>query len=300
MTRTRLRRGLAALALIATLTLGSAACGKNSSTGMPGMDHGSAMPSSPSMGGMPGMDADEMPAGDGLAATMSGLTFAPATRSVPAGKPQPFAFQIRGGDGKPVMNFANDQTKLMHFYLIRSDLTGFQHLHPEMAADGTWTATPAALKPGTYRAYAAFIANDKSGKQTPLVLSDTVTVPGQAADAQLPPPATSTQVDGYTLTLGGDGLMANMSHIMTVTVSRDGNPVTDLQPYLATYAHLTAFHSGDLAFAHLHPHGTPGGDHGGPALTFTAMLPRPGNWRLFLQFQTAGVLHTAALTVNVG
>ena len=151
MTRTRLRRGLAALALIATLTLGSAACGKNSSTGMPGMDHGSAMPSSPSMGGMPGMDADEMPAGDGLAATMSGLTFAPATRSVPAGKPQPFAFQIRGGDGKPVMNFANDQTKLMHFYLIRSDLTGFQHLHPEMAADGTWTATPAALKPGTYR-----------------------------------------------------------------------------------------------------------------------------------------------------
>src|SRR5947207_345718 len=199
MTRTRLRRGLAALALIATLTLGSAACGKNSSTGMPGMDHGSAMPSSPSMGGMPGMDADEMP-----------------------------------------------------------------------------------------------------GKQTPLVLSDTVTVPGQAADAQLPPPATSTQVDGYTLTLGGDGLTANMSHIMTVTVSRDGNPVTDLQPYLATYAHLTAFHSGDLAFAHLHPHGTPGGDHGGPALTFTAMLPRPGNWRLFLQFQTAGVLHTAALTVNVG
>jgi hypothetical protein len=30
------------------------------------------------------------------------------------------------------------------------------------------------------------------------------------------------------------------------------------------------------------------------------MLPRAGNWRLFLQFQTGGVLHTAALTLNVG
>ncbi|HZE01023.1 MAG TPA: hypothetical protein VE155_04575 [Pseudonocardiaceae bacterium] len=30
-------------------------------------------------------------------------------------------------------------------------------------------------------------------------------------------------------------------------------PVTDLQPYLDTYAHLTAFHGGDLAFADLHP-----------------------------------------------
>jgi hypothetical protein len=29
------------------------------------------------------------------------------------------------------------------------------------------------------------------------------------------------------------------------------------------------------------------------------MLPKPGNWRLFLQFQTGGVLHTAAVTIAV-
>jgi hypothetical protein len=29
------------------------------------------------------------------------------------------------------------------------------------------------------------------------------------------------------------------------------------------------------------------------------MLPKSGNWRLFLQFQTAGVLHTAAVTLPV-
>ena len=42
------------------------------------------------------------------------------------------------------------------------------------------------------------------------------------------------------------------------------------------------------------------GDHGGPDLSFEAMLPKSGNWRLFLQFQTAGAVHTAAVTLPVG
>ena len=41
------------------------------------------------------------------------------------------------------------------------------------------------------------------------------------------------------------------------------------------------------------------GDHGGPTLSFEAMLSQAGNWRLFLQFQTGGVLHTAEITLSV-
>ncbi|MFF7415506.1 hypothetical protein [Streptomyces lydicus] len=91
-----------------------------------------------------------------------------------------------------------------------------------------------------------------------------------------------------------------MAHPLTVTISKDGKPVTGLQPYLDPYAHLTAFHEGDLAFAHLHPETKVEGDQGGPTLPFHAELSKSGNWRLFLQFQTAGTLHTAALTLNVG
>jgi hypothetical protein len=36
--------------------------------------------------------------------------------------------------------------------------------------------------------------------------------------------------------------MANMRHELTINVTKDGRPVTDLQPYLSTHAHLTAFH----------------------------------------------------------
>ncbi len=281
------------------VTLSAAACDTGSHhSGMPSTEHGSMAPASPGDTGMPGMG--DMPAGDGLAASASGFTFAPARVSLAAGKPESFSFQIRGSNGRPDTAFVDDQTKLMHFYLIRSDLTGFQHLHPTMAGDGTWTVPVAALQPGSYRAYAAFITRyTAAGKQIPLILSEALTVPGTASPAPLPAPATTTKVDGYTVRVGGQ-LMVGMTRTLTVTISRNGTPVTDLQPYLATYAHLTAFHDGDLAFAHLHPQGSVNGDHGGPSLTFEAMLPKAGNWRLFLQFQTGGSLHTAAITLTVG
>lgn len=167
-----------------------------------------------------------------------------------------------------------------------------------MAAGGTWTADLAGLAPGYWRLFASFTPNSGPGKGEDFVLSRTVTVPGTAAKA-LPAAATTTEVDGYTVTVEGE-LMAGMAHPLTVRVDKGGRPVTDLQPYLDTYAHLTAFHEGDLAFAHLHPTTKVNGDHGRPELPFHAQLPACGNWRLYLRFQTGGRLHTAALTLHVG
>ncbi|QUQ67561.1 hypothetical protein [Kutzneria sp. CA-103260] len=268
-----------ALAAVAAVGLLAAACG-SAPASMP-----MSPTTSPSSMSMPGMAM-----GDGLAAESGGYTFSPASTTVSG----PFTFRILGPDGKAVTEFEPEQTKLMHFYLVRSDLTGFQHVHPTMAADGTWTAPLTAAQPGDYRVYAQFVV-----KGTDEVLSQAVTVPGAATTSALAAPSATTEVDGYTLTLSGEKPMAGMSHQLTVSVARDGLPVSDLQPYLDTYAHVSAFHAGDLAFAHLHPQGEVSGDHGGPQLTFEAMLPKPGNWRLYIQFQTAGVLHTAAMTVAV-
>ena len=303
------RRRAAAVALAASaLALTLTACGSSTGTGsaMPGMSGmaDSATPSATAsvpasaMPTMSGMDA--MPSGDGLSATSGGYTFTSnANATAPsADKASGYRFTITGPDGKPVTGFAVDQTKELHFYAIRSDLTGFQHVHPTMAADGTWTAPLAALTAGTWRLFATFTPDSGSGKGTDFVLSRTVTVAGTSTDTALPKAATSTTVDGYTVTLSGE-LMAGMAHALTVTITKGGKPVTDLQPYLGTYAHLTAFHEGDSAFAHLHPTTAVTGDHGGPALSFHAELAKAGNWRLFLQFQTAGTLHTAAVTVHV-
>ncbi|MFF3919591.1 hypothetical protein ACFYZB_40455 [Streptomyces sp. NPDC001852] len=300
------RRALAAAATTAALTLALAACGSGSSSGkghdsgMAGMDH-SAMPSPSSpagdMASMPGMDPAST--GNGLAAAEDGYRMTSTAATLPAGRATEYRFTITGPDGKPVTAFAVDQTKRMHFYAIRSDLTGFQHLHPTMAADGTWTAPSAALRPGAWRLYASFTPASGAGRGKNFVLSRTVKVPGRAMTSALPKPAGTATVDGYTVTVQGDP-MAGMAHQLTATVTKGGKPVTDLQPYLDTYAHLTAFHQGDLAFAHLHPETMADGGHGGPTLTFHAEFARSGNWRLFLQFQTGGRLHTASLTLHVG
>ena len=284
------------LALAACSSTTPSTAGAGSASSVPG----SASPAA--MAGMPGMSGMDEPmyTGDGLAATSSGFTLAPVsdTTSVASGQAVSLTFRITDSAGKALTSYQDDQTKLMHFYAVRSDLSGFQHVHPTMAADGTWTAKLAAMAPGTYRMYTSFITNNSSGTATALVLSKQFTVAGMATAVTLPAASSTTQVDGYTVTLSGE-LMAGMEHTLKATVTKDGAPVTYLEPYLDTYAHLTAFHAGDLAFAHLHPQGAVNGDHGGPTLTFDAQMAKSGDYRLFLQFQTGGVLHTAAITVHV-
>lgn len=258
-----------------------------------------AMGTMPGMTGMAGMSGP-MPTGDGLAGSISGLAFtlAASATTLPADQPVTLHFKVTDSAGMPVTSFVEDQTKLMHLYVVRSDLTGYQHVHPVMATDGTWNVGLSSLQAGSYRAYAAFTATPPGRAPAAVVLSEPFTVVGAAASATLPAAARSTKVDGYTVTMTGV-LTAGKASPLTATVARNGIPVSDLQPYLGTYGHLTALHEGDLAFAHLHPQGKVAGDLGGPTLEFDALLPEPGNYRMFLQFQTGGVVHTAAITLDV-
>ncbi|MGW5355704.1 hypothetical protein ACWERV_34960 [Streptomyces sp. NPDC004031] len=286
---------VAALAVV--LGVGLAACGSGAGGGssVPGTHH-HAMPSASMPAGMPGMDGTA-DSGGGLSDASGGYRMTSATAEGMPGMAMPYRFTITGPEGRAVTSFAVEQTKRLHFYAIRSDLTGFQHLHPAMAADGTWTAALPALAPGAWRLFATFTPS--AGEQG-LVLSRTLTVPGAAHATPLPRPAASAEADGYTVSVRAD-LTAGKAGPLTVAVARSGAPVTDLEPYLGTYAHLTAFHAGDQALAHLHPESAvpAGGGKGGPELAFHAELPEPGEWRLFLQFRAGGALHTAALTLHV-
>lgn len=290
------RTTVAAAAVAAGLTV-LTACGTTSAGGtMPGMDMNSpvgSMPSHPTMNTMSsGTQMGTMPMahGNGLSASEDGYTLVLTSEPRP-GTPTPVTFMITK-DGKPVTDFDVEQTKRLHFYLIREDLTGFQHLHPTMAADGTWSVDPAAMQPGTYRIYTQF---DPKGAAEPYVLSVPVKA-GNGSSQPLPAASNSTTVDGYQVTL--DGTLVRGGRVK-VSFAKDGKPVTDLQPYLETYAHVTGFREGDMAFTHLHPSDTVTTKGGGPDLTFVIEAPEPGTYRLFIQFEAGGSLHTAAVTTAI-
>ncbi|MGH3648506.1 MAG: hypothetical protein ACRDTM_15190 [Micromonosporaceae bacterium] len=122
-------------------------------------------------------------------------------------------------------------------------------------------------------------------------------MPGTYQPQALPAPNPTASADGYDLTLTGKPTAGDASHL-SIRVTRDGHDVTDLQPYLDAYAHVTGFRKDTLAVTHLHPTGKADGP-GGPHLHITATFPSPGQYRLFIQFQTGGTVHTAPITVNV-
>ena len=80
-------------------------------------------------------------------------------------------------------------------------------------------------------------------------------------------------------------------------MSRDGERVEEVQPYLGADGHLVALREGDQAFLHTHPEGEPGGS--GP-IRFQVEYPTAGRYRLYLQFRHGGKVHTAEFTRIVG
>jgi len=240
--------------------------------------------------------AAEVPGG--LQIAQDGYRLSPVSGGLPVGETAPFRFRIVGPDGRPVTDYTPTHDKELHLIVVRRDLTGFQHVHPTMAADGTWSVPLAAAAPGQHRIFTDF---QPAARGEALTLGVDMPAAGDYRPAQLPTPARTATVGGYKVTLTGD-LVPGTASKLTLGVSRDGRPVTDLQPYLAAYGHLVALRDGDLAYLHVHPDGEPGDGRtaAGPDITFYAEVPSAGAYRLFLDFQHAGEVRTAAFTAVAG
>ncbi|MCP3798388.1 hypothetical protein NLX83_03860 [Allokutzneria sp. A3M-2-11 16] len=230
----------------------------------------------------------------GLASSRGGYTLAPTATTLRTGAAQTFAFRVFGPDGKPVTRFDVEHEKRMHLIVIRRDTAGFQHVHPELDPYGTWRVPLTLPRAGSYRVFADFAPTGAK----PLTLGVDVSAAGDFQPETYQASRVST-VDGYEVRLDGE-LVPGRSSKLTLTVKKDGRDIADLQPYLGAYGHLVALRSGDLAYLHVHPDGSPGDGKtaAGPKITFFAEVPTEGSYRLFLDFQHAGQVRTAEFTVN--
>ncbi len=243
-------------------------------------------------GGSEATKAADIPGG--LMVSQDGYTLELAEEQVQPGNDVGVAFTISGPDGQPVTAYDVEHEKQLHLIAVRRDFTGFQHVHPVLGADGTWT-TDLDLTSGQWRVYADF----KATGADPLTLGADLAVSGDYEPVTLPTEARTAEVDGYTVTIEGD-LEAGADAELTLSVSRDGKPVTDLEPYLGAYGHLVALRAGDLAYLHVHPDGAPGdgSTEPGPEVVFYAAVPSPGSYHLYLDFKHQGVVRTAAFALE--
>jgi hypothetical protein len=220
----------------------------------------------------------------GLMVSQDGYTLRLADDAAAPGRDVPIEFTIDGPDGHPVTEYDVEHEKQLHLIAVRRDFSGFQHVHPELDADGVWT-TDLDLTPGEWRVFADFKATGAEA----LTLGTDLAVSG---DYRPEPPADeirTARVDGYTVTLAGD-LTPGSDAELTLEVSKDGRPVTT-EPYLGASGHLVALREGDLAYLHVHP-------EEGAELVFYAAVPSEGAYRLFLDFQHEGVVRTAEFALS--
>lgn len=227
----------------------------------------------------------------GLQTSADGYTLGLSRNIADPGGSVPISFSITGPDGAPVTAFETVHDKRLHLIAVRRDQSGFQHVHPRMDADGAWR-TRLTLSPGTWRLFADFTATGGD----PLTLGTDLQVRGDYRPATPAAPRRTAQVDGYTVTLDG-ALVAGDEAKLTLRVTRDGNPVTDLQPYLGAYGHLVALREGDLAYLHVHPDGSLDTSQPGPEIVFHTEVPSEGRYRLHLDFRHGDTVHSASFVV---
>ena len=234
----------------------------------------------------------------GLMVSQDGYTLDLTERQLRATPEVPLQFRILGPDGKPVTRYTTAHGKDLHLIAVRRDLTRFQHVHPQLDAEGMWSVPLDLSDAGVYRVFADFTPADRDDN---LTLGADLSVAGAHAPQPLPAASRTAEVDGYTVTLDGT-LEPGREAELTLTVSKDGQPVTDLQPYLEAYGHLVALRDRDLAYLHVHPAGSPddGTTEPGPGITFYATVPSAGDYRLFLDFRHGDRVRTAAFTVRAG
>ena len=265
--------------------------------GMTGMDHGEK--------GMPGMQgmAMEMPTVDPATAGLEvDLTSDPAHAR--PNQQTALHYLITGTNSStPLTNFPIEHERPMHLVAVSEDLSQFQHLHPEVGPDGTWSATTTFPETANYVLFDEFVYN---GQQ---VLDRREFMVGEASptSASLSPDLSAKTEAGLTASLSApETINAGEDTSFTLQVTRDGRPVTDLEPYLGAPAHVVIVSSDTRDFAHTHGEvngmesmDSPPPSAFGPDIRVHHTFPRAGLYKIWFQFGYQGSVITVPYVVEV-
>jgi hypothetical protein len=231
-------------------------------------------------------------------------------RGVVAGTSFRLTIAVRDPDTHAIVrDFTEVHERRFHMFVISQDLAHYDHVHPEQQSDGTWALDVTVPRPGYYKIYSDFLP----AGGTPQVIARPLVTRGFDGDlasssAELVPDESLSATAGsmrVALQLPSTGLVAGRQEtfVYRIADARTGDPVTDIEPYLGAWGHSVIMSEDTVNLVHAHPAETLPTEReqagGGPALTFKALLPKPGNYRIWTQLKRDDVVSTVAFTVAV-
>jgi Cu+-exporting ATPase len=210
-------------------------------------------------------------------------------------------------DGDPV-NPVLAHEKEMHLIVVSRDLGYFAHVHPERTGQvGEYQVKHTFPQAGDYILYDEF---ELAGKGDEYHRFDLKVGGGGSPAAQLTEDLTPKPIGDYTVSISPRGeVKAGAVASFVVAIEHDGQPVTDLEPYLGAASHVVVLDESAGRFAHVHAvaGNIPPGDHMedmaeppaqfGPELSFSHEFGEPGLYKVWSQFSHNGQVQTVSWVV---
>jgi len=197
------------------------------------------------------------------------------------------------GSSAKVRTFTVVHERPMHVFVVGDRLQFFAHEHPAQQPDGVFMLDLALPRPGPYMAIAEFLPEGGTAQMFQQVFTT-----GGPIDPAAPPPVdvTAKVVNGVRVSIDLSKLKAGQVSTLAARVedAASGADIPDLEPYLGARAHMLIV-AADLTEAiHGHPE-----DDRAPGLTFNPLVPHPGRYKVWIQFQRRGVLSTVPFVFEV-
>lgn len=212
-------------------------------------------------------------------------------RAIEAGTPTKLTFVFQENDKNVPLDISHEMK--VHLMVVDENLTWFRHIHPEEQADGSYTIAETFPNGGKYILFSDF----KPQGGASVVDKKEITVNGSADNKANFSNKFVSETDGYTVTLeNGSDLKTNRSQALEISVVKDGKKLveSDIEQYLGATAHIAMISKEDKDFLHIHPVS----DKRFPIYAETH-IKKAGIYRIWVEFQTNGRVHTADFTVNV-
>lgn len=231
---------------------------------------------------------------------------------IEAGKKITLAFQLYDTEQKKtVRDFTIAYEKLIHMMVVNNSLTYFSHVHPIKNGD-TFAVEIIFPKDDTYHIFLNYQPigfQEQVSTFTVNVGNTKPTVANQTPDSSFTKAFGNSTVALSTNTPFSAASMNAGRDFLTFTISDTNTkkPVTDLEPYLGAFGHLTMINKSTYAYIHVHPAGIAPANsamRGGPSVQFVPLaLPgrsiAPGVYRLFGEFKRGGRVFNVDYTILI-
>lgn len=228
-----------------------------------------------------------------------------ASRTVMPLVPFTYSFSIVDNEGDVLKDFTLERQKLLHLIVVRKDFQEFQHVHPVFdPATGMFTLSGLTLPTaGDYRIFADFTPKsaslDAGGSPLPTNTYEDVVATGSFTPQSLGADTSKSTVDGYVVSLSTTPhQLTKNANTFSFTVLQDGKSVTYLEDYLGALGHAVILKEGTLEYIHTHALESATATQDGH-INFHVVFPSAGRYKVFMQFQHKGAVHTSQFVVTV-